>query len=103
MRGSANSTSQNPLSSEPRLESSSALHLIPVNWYDLLPEVEDLYKRNAVGCCLHIALDDGNLKDADIQFCMSQAKDNHHLDCEALAWKLLAFSETQRRKLYKAR
>ena len=40
---------------------------------EVLPFVRDLYQRNAVGCCLHIVLDDGNIKDKDVEFCINQA------------------------------
>lgn len=66
---------------------------------EVLPEANGIYKRSPVGCCLHIVLDDGNIKDSDVQFCVDQAKENSHTDCLSLAEKLLIMSKTQRKKL----
>lgn len=67
---------------------------------ELLPEVRALYKRSPVGCCLHIVLDDGNVKDRHVQFCIDYAVEKGHAECEALARKLLTMTPTQRHKLH---
>lgn len=66
---------------------------------EVIQEVEALYRRSAVGCCLHVVLDDGNVDDSHVQFCIEQAVESGHLECEALARKLWTMTKTQRRKL----
>lgn len=65
----------------------------------MIPEVEALYERSPTGCCLHIVLDDGNIEDSHVQFCIEYAVENKHSECEVLARKLLMMSKTQRKKL----
>jgi hypothetical protein len=67
---------------------------------EVAPLVAELYKRNAVGCCLHIVLDDGNVSNRHVDFCIAWARDKGHKECEHLAKKLRLMSTTQRRKLY---
>lgn len=55
---------------------------------------------NAVGGSLHIVLDDGNIHDGDIEFCIEWAKDRNDQDGVALGEYLLTLSKTQRKKLY---
>lgn len=66
---------------------------------DAGPLVKAIYQRSCVGCCLHIVLDDDNVRDDDVQFCINYAHDQHHADCEQLARMLLLMSRTQRLKL----
>lgn len=66
---------------------------------EVLPMVDELYKRNPVGCCLHIVLDDDNLKDGDVLFCIHQAEAAGHTSCAELGEKLLQLSQTQRGKV----
>lgn len=68
---------------------------------EVLPLVESLYSEHPAGCCLHIVLDDGNVRDSDVDFCRQWAIDHKHEDCEKLALKLRSMSRTQRAKLYK--
>ena len=68
---------------------------------EVLPLVIALYERNCVGCCLHILLDDGNVKDSHALFCLEYAKKESHADCVVLAEKICQMSVTQRLKLYK--
>jgi len=58
--------------------------------------IKALYGRNAVGCCLHITLDDGNIRDTDVDFCIMQAIDNDHKECENLARALRALNMHKR-------
>jgi len=66
---------------------------------EVRPLVDRLYARHAAGCCLHIVLDDGNTDDRSVRHCIGTAIRAGHWPCAALAYKLLAMSKTQRRKL----
>ena len=66
---------------------------------ELAPLVKALYERNSVGCCLHIVLDEGNVEDSDVAFCLSWARTEGHEACIQLAEKLLLMSRTQRLRL----
>ncbi len=70
---------------------------------EVMPDVRALYDKSAVGCCLHIVLDDGNVADSHVQFCVEYAIEKGHKDCEALARKLLSMTRTQRLKLGRER
>jgi hypothetical protein len=48
---------------------------------------------------LHIVLEDGNVSDANVRFCVDYAQRNGDLEGERLALILLEMSKTQRRKL----
>ena len=54
---------------------------------------------NEVGGKLHIVLSDGNVSDADVEFCRLAARDAGDMDGEILAGILAAMSKTQRRKV----
>ena len=62
--------------------------------------VKEYYKENPVGGNLHIVLDDGNVKDSNVQFCLNQAEENGDVKGVELAKILLQMSKTQRLKLY---
>lgn len=68
-----------------------------------VPEVNNLidyiYEKSFTGCCLHITLDDYNIEDSSIRFCLKTAKEVNHLDCYAIGLVLLTMSKTQRLKL----
>lgn len=70
-----------------------------------VPEVRPLVKalfaseHGSVGGCLHIVLDDGNVQDHDVQFCLDYAKEQGCQQCMELAAILLKMSRTQRLKL----
>lgn len=66
---------------------------------EVTPLVEALYQRHGAGCCLHIVLDDGNVRDSDVDFCVTYAEEQGHEDCLHLAQQLRAMSRTQRAKL----
>jgi hypothetical protein len=66
---------------------------------EVLPLMQTVYARNAVGCCLHILLDDGNIKNHHAEFCLKQARELAHADCIALAEKIVLMSQSQRWKL----
>lgn len=62
---------------------------------------ERIYDRHLAGCCWHIVLDDDNLDDDSVRFCINYANENdeQHADCIAIGPLLLAMSRTQRKKL----
>jgi hypothetical protein len=66
---------------------------------DALPLANAIYQTHAVGCCLHVVLDDGNVQDAHVAFCQDEAQARGHAHCLALAEMLLTMSKTQRLKL----
>lgn len=65
----------------------------------LLPLAQRIYDRSAVGCCLHIVLDDENVETSSVAFCVQQARKENHADCLELATALMECSITQRTKL----
>jgi len=70
-----------------------------------IPEILPLLKAygekdgNEVGGNLHIVLDDGNVNDSDVVFCLERAKETNDVDGVKLAELLLKMSKTQRSKL----
>lgn len=68
--------------------------------YDLAKKI---YSKNSVGGLLHIVLDDGNLKNSHIEWCINEIKSSNdddkdlYLQC---AYNLLKMTPTQRLKLY---
>lgn len=70
---------------------------------EVLPLVEAYYDKpnNGAGGNLHIVLDDGNVEDSHVEFCLNQARRYGDLDGVALAEILLKMSKTQRLKLYR--
>ena len=69
------------------------------NCMDQIPAIRDIYARHCAGCCLHIVLDDGNVRDDCVDFCIDAAQEKGHKDCEAVAVALRAMTKTQRMKL----
>ena len=69
---------------------------------EILPLIQAYYQKpgNCNGGSLHIVLEDCNLKDSDVQFCIDYAKEKGDADGMALAEKLLLMSKTQRKKLH---
>lgn len=51
----------------------------------------------SAGCCLHVVLDDANVRDETVQWCIDNAR---HSWCADFGRVLLAMSKTQRLKLY---
>lgn len=70
---------------------------------EVLPLVKAYYAKpdNGAGGNLHIVLDDGNVQDSSVRFCLSQAERAQDLDGIVLAQLLLKMSRTQRLKLYR--
>lgn len=69
---------------------------IAENDHSLSTLVGMIYEDSAVGCCLHIAVDDGNLDDDDIDFCIFEARRRGHSICEKAATMLRAMNEEDR-------
>lgn len=71
---------------------------------EVLPLVNALYStyEGCVGCCLHNVLDDGNIEDSSVVFCLEWAKEQGHPKCIELAELLVRMSKTQRNKLYRS-
>ena len=69
---------------------------------DVIPLVKDYYAlpNNGAGGSLHIVLDDGNVQDSSIIFCLDICKKNNDEKGIKLCNLLLRMSKTQRRKLY---
>ena len=64
----------------------------------------EIYKKYPVGGVLHIVLDDGNLKNSNIEWCIGeieQLEEDKELFLKC-ANNLLKMTQTQRLKLYKA-
>ena len=57
---------------------------------------------NLTGGCLHLVLDDGNLDDDYVEYCLGVAEEHHDADGVELAQLLLQMSLAQREKLYKS-
>lgn len=74
------------------------------DWHELIQPARDYYALpgNTVGGSLHIVLDDGNLDDAHVDFCMEQALRCGDGAGYALATRIRMASRTQRKKLYGA-
>jgi hypothetical protein len=65
---------------------------------EVLPQFAAYYDR--VGWnSLHIVLDDGNVLDSHVQFCIGWAEENKDSEGKRLAELLLTMSRTQRAKL----
>lgn len=86
-----------PGESEPTITTSGMKPTVP----EVLPLVHALYAtaHGAVGGCLHIVLDDGNVETGHVKFALAYARENGCADCTALGEKLLQMSTTQRAKL----
>lgn len=52
----------------------------------------------ATTCCCHVVIEDQNLEDRNVAFCIQQAAKNEHSECLQLALLLARCSMTQRRK-----
>lgn len=61
----------------------------------------DIYAQpgGSAGCCWHIFLDDHNLDDDSVAFCVGRAAEASHPICVALGPFVLRMSATQRAKL----
>ena len=71
---------------------------------EVLPIVREYYSRpgNGVGGSLHIVLDDGNVSNADVLFCIRCAEEKGDKAGVELGEILLGMSRTQRLKIYRS-
>ena len=67
---------------------------------EVLPLVREYYLKHPVGGNLHIVIDDGNVDDKYVKFCLEQATSQNDSGGIAIACLLLMMSKTQRRKIY---
>ena len=65
----------------------------------VLPLFISYRRRHGAWGSLHIVLDDGNVRDSDVGWCIEHARERGDAEGEALGRVLLAMSRTQRRKL----
>lgn len=70
---------------------------------DVLPLVEEYYRKpgNGVGGNLHIVLDDYNIQNRHIEFCLKEAQVAGDEDGIRIARLLLKMSKSQRLKICK--
>jgi len=70
---------------------------------EVMPLIRQYYSKsgNGAGGSLHIVLEDGNVDDGNVEFCVKFAKESGDKDGEVLGNILLLMSKTQRMKLYK--
>lgn len=66
---------------------------------DVLQRFRAYHQVHAAWGSLHIVLDDDNVGDDDVQFCIDYARDSNGAEGEALARILSTMSRTQRRKI----
>lgn len=68
----------------------------------VLPLVREYYARpgNGAGGSLHIVLDDGNISDDHVRFCIKWAEERGDTSGVELGNLILRMSKTQRKKLY---
>ena len=71
------------------------------NCRDILPLLKafSLISENGVGGKLHIFLEDGNVDDGSIKFCLEQAREAGDELAVKIAELVLECSKTQRRKI----
>ena len=67
------------------------------DWHEAIPLKMAVYRRDSAGCCLHIALDDGNVTDKHLAWCEKNMCGNQ--GCAEMLATLRRMSVTQRAKL----
>lgn len=66
---------------------------------ELLARFKAYFTKNSSWGCLHIVLDDFNVDDNSVLYCVKVARESGDVEGEALAGLLLEMSKTQRKKL----
>lgn len=67
---------------------------------EVVPLARAIFKtRSITGCCLHLVLDDGNVKDEHVLQCITVAIDRGHIDCLYVANKLALMTRSQRARV----
>lgn len=64
-----------------------------------MPEVSALLNGGEGSCCLHIVIEDCNIRDSDIEFCVKLAREKNCKHCEQIGRMIYTMTSTQRRKL----
>lgn len=64
---------------------------------DINKLIDELSDMN--GCCLHIVIEDYNLEDSHVNFCLEEARKTNHLDCLIVASALKDMTVEERWKL----
>lgn len=72
----------------------------PLSWFDLVPYIRQIYAHHSTGCCWHIVLDDGNIDQTSIDFCVQNAKQRN---CAVCIEASEPFKEASLTQLSKAR
>jgi len=69
---------------------------------EVLPLIVTYYSipGNGVGGIFHIVLDDGNVDDGDVEYCLNLAKKREDKESIKIGEILLRMSRAQRKKLY---
>lgn len=68
----------------------------------VLAMARKIQEQGTNGCCLHIALEDGNLGVRHLKFCLDTAGSRGHDACWRLARAMLSITPTQRRRVYES-
>jgi hypothetical protein len=66
---------------------------------DVVERFAAYYAKNLAWGSLHIVLDDGNVEDSSVKFCIENAQERGDVEGKGLAEILLQMSKTQRAKL----
>lgn len=61
---------------------------------------DTVYSRSRTGCCLHVAVDDGNMEAQDVLWCRDYAEQQGCAECVTAADALLALTEEERDEIY---
>jgi hypothetical protein len=61
--------------------------------------ISAIFERNGAGCCLHIAIDDGNVRYTDLECCLQTARKVWHADCGMIAQDLMRRTKADRLKI----
>lgn len=59
----------------------------------------DAYERNGAGCCMHIVLDDGNVEDEHVRYCLGYAIEMGCAGCKRLAQLMLEVTPRERARV----
>jgi hypothetical protein len=72
---------------------------------DLIKEIKEFYKKpdNICGGNLHIVLDDYNLEDHFVEFCLKRAKEDNDPKGVEICKELLKLSFLERNRLFRGR
>lgn len=69
---------------------------------DLLADIRKIYEEHPAGCCLHLALDDGNMRNDHLAVCLAAAIESEHGRCKRVAEALFALPMLERAALYRS-